>query len=87
MKRAILIVSFGSSNLYAYKLVEKFINKIREYIKEDVYIKYVFTSKILIKRMKEKKIFITDIAFNGIFMLIFDKFDAELICRDCDGSI
>lgn len=54
MKRAILIVSFGSSNLYAYKLIEKFINKIRESIKEDVYIKYVFTSKILIKRMKEK---------------------------------
>lgn len=54
MKRAVLIVSFGSSNLDAYNLIEKFINNIRLSIREEIFIQCVFTSNILIKRIKEK---------------------------------
>ena len=46
MKKAVLIVSFGSSNLQAYKLVEDFMENIKLSIKEDIYIQYVFTSNI-----------------------------------------
>ena len=54
MKRAVLIVSFGSSNLDAYKQVESFIKNIKDSIDKELFIQCVFTSNILIKRMKEK---------------------------------
>ncbi len=54
MKRAVLIVSFGSSNLDAYKHVESFIKNIKDSIDKELFIQCVFTSNILIKRMKEK---------------------------------
>lgn len=54
MKKAILIVSFGSSNLDAYKLIEEFINNIKLSLREEIFIQCVFTSNILIKRIKEK---------------------------------
>lgn len=76
MKKGILIVSFGTSNLQAYKLVEEFIAKIRLYIKEDVYIQYVFTSNILIRRMKEKNN-IDILNVNEVLNLLYD-----IGCRD-----
>ena len=54
MKRSVLIVSFGSSNLDAYKQVESFIKNIKDSIDKELFIQCVFTSNILIKRMKEK---------------------------------
>ena len=54
MKRAVLIVSFGSSNLEAYKQIESFIKNIKESIDKEIFVQCVFTSNILIKRMKEK---------------------------------
>lgn len=54
MKRAVLIVSFGSSNLEAYKQIEAFIKNIKESIDKEIFVQCVFTSNILIKRMKEK---------------------------------
>ncbi len=54
MKRAVLIVSFGSSNLEAYKQVEAFIKSIKVSIDQELFVQCVFTSNILIKRMKEK---------------------------------
>lgn len=54
MKRAVLIVSFGSSNLEAYKQVEAFIKNIKASIDQELFVQCVFTSNILIKRMKEK---------------------------------
>lgn len=54
MKRAVLIVSFGSSNLEAYKQVNSFIKNIKASIDPKLLVQCVFTSNILIKRMKEK---------------------------------
>lgn len=54
MKKSVLIVSFGSSNLDAYKQVESFIKNIKDSIDKELFIQCVFTSNILIKRMKEK---------------------------------
>ena len=54
MKRSVLIVSFGSSNLDAYKQVESFIKNIKDSIDKELFIQCVFTPNILIKRMKEK---------------------------------
>lgn len=54
MKKAVLIVSFGSSNLEAFKQIEAFIKNIKESIDKEIFVQCVFTSNILIKRMKEK---------------------------------
>ena len=54
MKKAVLIVSFGSSNLEAYKQIEAFIKNIKKSIDNEIFVQCVFTSNILIKRMKEK---------------------------------
>lgn len=54
MKKAVLIVSFGSSNLEAYKQIEAFIKNIKASINQELFVQCVFTSNILIERMKEK---------------------------------
>ncbi len=79
MKRAVLIVSFGSSNLEAYKQIECFIKNIKHSIDQELFIQCVFTSNIIIKRMKEKNnIDILNIkeALDNLFK---DKYDEVIL--------
>lgn len=92
MKRAVLIVSFGSSNLEAYKQIEAFIKNIKASINKELFVQCVFTSNILIKRMKEKNnIDILNIkeALDNLFK---DEYDEVILQplhmidgKDCDS--
>lgn len=92
MKRAVLIVSFGSSNLEAYKQVEAFIKNIKASIDQELFVQCVFTSNILIKRMKEKNnIDILNIkeALDKLFINGYEKVILQplhmLDGKDCDS--
>lgn len=77
MKRAIIIVTFGTANLNAYNIIDKFRVKLENRLKVDV--KIVFTSNMLIKIMKEKNSINVCNIEDSIKELVLNNYESVII--------